>query len=390
VLLSVLRSAFPEPPAAVSRSEIFAGSSKNAATALSPRHGQTNMEAGMTALSRILLCGSFLLALPAPADVHSRWIRIEQGGVVADDKGGFHLLQVISNTSHQPLWITVQQGEEASGCWAASKIEPRLSAKFDCNAGDVKPGNIPVEIGVFADEAYRQTLETIRDVVHFEKGDVRKRSDLDTGPRFPVTFEGVAFSEKLGIGAALRQLIPHANGKLVISASTIEYVNGNQSVTIPLTSVHEMGLTPEPRGSLPWIVVLYEESAKPKLAAFQPLDHPGDLRGIVESLEAAVKGAKDGTEQVPGETLGSPGLRRDTVRTILEFEKVLAPDCASPKVVDTKVVRGLSNAAVRDGRPVSGDWSESWVVERCGTRVTYGVSYTTDPKGGTLIGIQKP
>jgi hypothetical protein len=344
----------------------------------------------MKILSRILFCGSFLLALPVPADVHSKWIRIEQGGVLSDDKGGLHLVQVISNRSRQPLWVTVQQGEEGSGCWVASKIEPQLSAKFQCDAADVKPGKVPVAIGVFADEACTQTLETIHDVIHFEKGDVRKLSDLDTGPRFPVTFEGVAFSEKLGIGAAFRQLIPHSNGKLVISASTIEYVNGKQSVTIPVTSVQEMALTLEARGALPWFVVLYQGSAGRKVAAFQPLDHPEELGGIVASLEAAVAGAKDGTEQVPGETLGSAGLRRDTARTILESEKVLAPSCTSPKVVDTKVVQGLANAAVRDGRPVSGDWSESWVVDRCGTRVTYGVSYTTDPKGGTFIGIQKP
>jgi hypothetical protein len=247
-----------------------------------------------------------------------------------------------------------------------------------------------VAIGVFADEACTQTLETIRDALHFEKGDVRRLSELDTGPRWPVTYEGVAYSEKLGIGSAFRQLIPHANGKLVISASAVEYVNGKQSVSIPVTSVRDMGLTAAGRNVLPWIVVVYEESGGLKRAGFQALDHPDDLRGIAASLQAAVAGAKDGTEQVPGETLGSAGLRRDTVRTILEFEKVLAPACASPKVVDTKVIQGLSNAAVRDERPVSGEWSESWVVDRCGTRVTYGVSYTTDPKGGTLIGIQRP
>ena len=344
----------------------------------------------MTVRSRILCCCSFLLVLAAPADIHSKWVRIEQGGAVADDKGGFHLLQIISNTSEQPLWVTVRQGEGASACVVSSKIEPKKSATFQCDVADLKPGKVPVAIDIFADEAQTQTLDTIRDAMRFDKGDARTLREFATGQQLPVTFEGVAFSERLGMGAAFRQLIPHSNGKLVISATTIEYVNGKQSVTIPLTSVHDMGLTPAARNVLPWIVVVYEESAGRKLAAFQPLDHPDDLRGIVVSLQAAVTGAKDGTEQVPGGTLGNPGLRRDTVRTILESEKVLAPGCASPKVVDTKVVQGLANAAVRDGRPVSGEWSESWDIDRCGTRVTYGVSYTTDPKGGTFIGIQKP
>jgi hypothetical protein len=322
--------------------------------------------------------------------VNSKWIRIEQGGVVAGDKGGFYLLQIISNTTDQPLWVTVRQGEGASACVVSSKIEPKKSETFQCDVADLKPGKVPVAIDIFADEAQAQTLETIRDAMRFDKRDARALREFASAQRLPVTYEGIAFSEKLGIGAAFRQLVPHANGKLVISESAIEYVNGKQSVTIPATSVRDMGLTAAARNVLPWIVVVYEESGGMKRALFQALDHPDDVRGIVVSLQAAVAGAKDGTEQVPGETLGSAGLRRDTVRTILESEKVLAPGCTSPKVADTKVVQGLANAAVRDGRPVSGDWSESWVVDRCGTRVTYGVSYTTDPKGGTFIGIQKP
>jgi hypothetical protein len=344
----------------------------------------------MKILARILCCCSFLLVLTAVADIHSKWIRIENGGAAADDKGGFHLLQIISNTSEQTLWVEVRQGEGTSACAVASKIEPKKNATFQCDVAELKAGKVPVMIDVFADEAHTQNLESLRDAMRFEKGDARTLREFASAQRLPVTYEGIAYSEKLGIGAAFRQLIQHANGRLVISESAIEYVNGKQSVSIPVTSVRDMGLTAAGRNVLPWIVVVYEESGGQKRAAFQALDHPDDVRGIVTSLQVAVAGAKDGTEQVPGETLGSPGLRRDTVRTILESEKVLAPGCASPKVVDTKVVQGLANAAVRDGRPVSGEWSESWVVDRCGTRVTYGVSYTTDPKGGTFIGIQKP
>lgn len=344
----------------------------------------------MKRLPRILFCCSFLLAMPAPADISSKLIRIEQGGVAADDAGGFHLLQIIRNTSEQPLWVTVRQGEGASACAVSSKIEPKQSATFQCDVAEVKPGNVPVMIDVFADEAHAQSLETFRDAMRFERGYARKLREFASAERLPVTYEGIAFSEKLGVGAMFRQFVPHASGKLVVSDSAIEYVNGKQSVTIPVTSVRDMGLTAAARNVLPWIVVVYEESTGLKRAGFQALDHPDDVRNIVLSLKVAVAGAKDGTENVPGDTLAGTQLRRDTVRTIIESEKVLARDCKSPKVVDTKVVRELSNAATKDGRPVRGDWSESWVVDRCGTRVTYGVSYTTDPKGGTFIGIQIP
>jgi hypothetical protein len=344
----------------------------------------------MKILPRILFCCLFVPALPAFAEVRSKWIRIEQGGAVADDQGGFHLLQIIGNTSEQPLWVTVRQGE-GMACVVTSKIEPKQSATFNCDLADLKPGEVPVAIDIFADEAQTRSLETIRDAMHFKRGDARTLRELASAQRLPVTFAGVAFSEKLGIGAALRFYFPHSNGKLVISESDIQYANGKQAVTIPLTSVRDLRVTETNRNApLPWIIVAYEAAGQAKRACFQALDHPEDVNRIAVSLQVALSGAKDGTEDVPGETLGGAGLRRDTVHTILESEKVLAPDCASPKVVDTKVVAELANAAVKDGRPVSGDWSESWVIDRCGTHVTYGVSYQTDPKGGTFVAIKQP
>lgn len=344
----------------------------------------------MKILPRILFYCSFVLALPAFAEVRSKWIRIEHGGAVADDQGRFHLVQILANTSEQPLWVTVRQGE-GMACVITSKIEPRQSATFNCDVADLKAGEVPVAIDIFADEAQTRSLESIRDAMHFRRGDARALREFASAQRLPVTYAGVAFSEKLGVGAALRFYFPHSNGKLVISASDIRYTNGKQAVTIPLTSVRDSGMTETNRNApLPWIMVAYEVAGQPKRAFFQALDHPEDANRIAVSLQVALSGAKDGTGDVPGETLGGEALRRDTVHTILESEKVLAPDCAAPKVVDTRVVAELANAAVEDGRPVGGEWSESWVIDRCGTRVTYGVSYKTDPKGGTFVAIKQP
>lgn len=344
----------------------------------------------MKIMRRVLFCCSFVLVLPAFAEVRSKWIRIEQGGAVADDQGGFHLLQIIANTSEQPLWVTVRQGE-GMACVITSKIEPKENATFSCAVADLKAGEVPVAIDIFADEAQTRSLEAIRDSMHFKRGDARRLREFASAQRLPVTYAGVAFSEKLGIGAALRFYYPHSNGKLVISESDIQYANGKQALTIPLTSVRDLRVTETNRNApLPWIIVAYEVEGQPKRAFFQALDHPEDVSRIAVSLQSALSGAKDGTEDVPGHSLGDAALRRDTVRTILQSEKALAPACASPKVVDTNVVTELANAAVKDGRPLSGEWSESWVVDRCGTRVTYGVNYKTDPKGGTFIAITQP
>lgn len=117
-----------------------------------------------------------------------------------------------------------------------------------------------------------------------------------------------------------------------------------------------------------------------KRAVFQCIDHPEDTAAIIGTIEIAARSAKDGTEDVPGETIADNALRRDTVRTILQSEKQLAPDCKSPKVADTKNVE----------KPSNGNWAERWVIDRCGTQVAYGVTYRSDPKGGTNIAIERP
>lgn len=338
---------------------------------------------------RILLIGSFLLAMPALADIRSKWIWIEQGGVFADEAGNFHLIQIIGNTSEQPLWLTVRQGEGQVGCEVTSKIEPKKNATFQCDVARMKPGKVPLTIAVFSDEARTQTLETLRDEMRFDRGDLRALTDFAAAQQLPIAYEGILFSEKLGAGAVLRQLFPHASGKLDISASAVEYSDAKRTVTIPTADLRAVQLI-DAGGVVPWIVVTYQASGGMKRVGFQPLNHPTQVSRVVFSLEAAFRSVKDGSETIPGQTLADPGLRRDTVRTILENEKVVAPDCTSPKVVNTAIVEQPSNMVVKDGRAVQGGWSESWMIDRCGTQVAYGVSYTADPNGGTFIAIRKP
>ena len=53
---------------------------------------------------------------------------------------------------------------------------------------------------------------------------------------------------------------------------------------------------------------------------------------------------------------------------------LVAPGCASPKVVDTKNIETPA---------------ERWAIDRCGKQVAYGVTFTNE-KGGTSIALEQP
>ena len=339
----------------------------------------------MKPLSKLLLLWLFLLAIPAFSDFHSKYVDVSKaGGISTDDQGRLGFQQIITNTSQQAVWVTVRQGE----CDSTQKIEPKGHALFRCAVGELKPGKVPVAIAIYADEAKSQTLESLRDEMRFSRSEVGILKDYAAAQRLPITYQGIYYSPELGLKAAFRQLIPIADGKLTISTSALEYVDGKQKVSISTAVMRDVRFF---RGANPpWAVVSYLEGDAKKNAGFAPLIHPDDLPRIVFSLMAAMKSGVEGTPKIPGETLGEPLLQRDTNRTILEIEKTLAPDCAAPKVVDTKVLEKPANVDVRDSRPVQGTWSERWIVDRCGTQVAYRVNYAIDPKGGTNIAIEKP
>jgi hypothetical protein len=328
----------------------------------------------------------FLLALPLGAAMRSKLFWIEFGGVVAGETSGFRFLQIIGNTSEQPLWLTVRQGDGASACEVTAKIEPKKHGFFQCDVAEVKPGKVPVAIAVFADEARTQQVESHRDDMRFSRRETAAMKDFVSAMRLPVTYEHIAFSAKLGFGAMLRHLLPIANGRLSISTSAIEYADSKRTLTVPVSRIRNVELFGVPNAP-PWVVLIYEESGELKRAGFQPLlDHIDDVDRIVTSLQSAVAGAADDTAAVSGATLTDAMLRRDTVQLIVQNEKVLAPECSS-KVVDTKIVEEPSNMAVKNLRPARGEWSEQWRVDRCGVEVAYGVKYTTDPRGGTFIAV---
>ncbi|OGX33613.1 MAG: hypothetical protein A2787_00500 [Omnitrophica WOR_2 bacterium RIFCSPHIGHO2_01_FULL_48_9] len=81
---------------------------------------------------------------------------------------------------------------------------------------------------------------------------------------------------------------------------------------------------------------------------------------------------------IPGQTSASLTLKADILNMINMIENAQAPGC-SHKVVDTKFIGTTGNSV-----------NEEWIVESCGKQISYPVTLTPDPKGGTYFGVKTP
>jgi hypothetical protein len=79
-----------------------------------------------------------------------------------------------------------------------------------------------------------------------------------------------------------------------------------------------------------------------------------------------------GDAPVPGETTADPVLQHDVAQLLMMMDAGRAKACQQRKIVDTRSV---------DLRPEH--HVERWVVERCGERVEYSVTYRPSSGGGT-------
>jgi hypothetical protein len=104
----------------------------------------------------------------------------------------------------------------------------------------------------------------------------------------------------------------------------------------------------------------------------------------IAAREAQSTGGK-GEGAVPGETLGSIVLQRDTKSQILLIDQVMFPDCDTRLITNTEVLEVTAEARYVKGRRVAGNWKERWSVDRCGEVIPYEVTYVPDGKGGTQI-----
>lgn len=78
--------------------------------------------------------------------------------------------------------------------------------------------------------------------------------------------------------------------------------------------------------------------------------------------------------RVPGDSLTNskgPTLGFNVLGDVLNWEHSLAPQCKSPRVVNTEIVgdtNKLSFGSVMQ-------WTEKWTVDRCGKKVFYTISF---------------
>jgi hypothetical protein len=89
-----------------------------------------------------------------------------------------------------------------------------------------------------------------------------------------------------------------------------------------------------------------------------------------------VAGCEPRAKPVPGATMADLTLQSDVTKYIMLVEKGRAPSCATPKIASTAVLQKTA-----DGHASK----ELWTVDRCGTPISYQITYIPDGQGGTYF-----
>lgn len=96
---------------------------------------------------------------------------------------------------------------------------------------------------------------------------------------------------------------------------------------------------------------------------------------------------------VPGNTIADNTLQRDTLAFLSQRDLSEAgPEarCRTRKVVATELLAPLEGSQVEGGRPVAGQWTERWTLDRCGATIRYVVRFKTTARGTTFIAEPQP
>jgi hypothetical protein len=78
---------------------------------------------------------------------------------------------------------------------------------------------------------------------------------------------------------------------------------------------------------------------------------------------------------VPGETLASGSVRRDVTRRVLEQANAANTACKSQRISDTEVLEVHPDGKVA---------TERWIVDQCGPKAHYRVSFPPPGKPGAV------
>jgi hypothetical protein len=84
-----------------------------------------------------------------------------------------------------------------------------------------------------------------------------------------------------------------------------------------------------------------------------------------------------GDAPVPGATSADPALQHDVTNLLTMMDSGRAKGCSQRKVVDTQSIETAPDHE-----------TERWVIDRCGERVGYSVTFKPNSHGGTDFNIQ--
>jgi hypothetical protein len=103
-------------------------------------------------------------------------------------------------------------------------------------------------------------------------------------------------------------------------------------------------------------------------------DYPSIVTNLAVDL---LSKADEGPRVVPGNTVASPVLQRDTLSIINAVDGAVDMTCDKRTVVNTETIK----------MPTRPDDTihERWTVDRCGKTITYRVTFTPSARGGTDI-----
>jgi len=105
-------------------------------------------------------------------------------------------------------------------------------------------------------------------------------------------------------------------------------------------------------------------------------DHPSIVANVVRDLARR----DEGSNVVPGNTVASPLLQRDTLTIINAMDGAEDKTCLKRTGVNTESIK-------KPIRPTD-TGEERWTVDRCGKTVPYLVTFTPSARGGTDIGVK--
>jgi hypothetical protein len=119
------------------------------------------------------------------------------------------------------------------------------------------------------------------------------------------------------------------------------------------------------------------QDAQQEMIAKLRNDYPSIVPNAVRDLARR----DEGSNVVPGDTVASPLLQRDTLRIIIVMDGAEDKTCPKRTVVNTESIK-------KPTRP-DDTGEERWTVDRCGKAIPYLVTFRPSARGGTDISVKQ-